>query len=112
MDKNTLQVVAIKIDQLENDSKLKMAGNNCEESDSCKKSWNIIPDDLIPFLLMFTFLNYDLSVSPIDKLKIKESKSKESIIKAADYCARKYKQEQYDQQYFLRYCNQKLHEVV
>ena len=70
----------IKIDQLENDSKLKMAGNNCEESDSCKKSWNIIPDDLIPFLLMFTFLNYDLSVSPIDKLKIKESKSKESII--------------------------------
>ena len=99
-DRNMLQLVAIKINQLESASEKNLSASFSDESDSCNTTENIIPDNLIPFLVMFICLNYDSRVSPVNKWTRKEKNSKQSIVKAADYCARKFKKMQYDPQYF------------
>ena len=69
LDRNILKLVNIKIDQLETASERNLSANNSKENDSRKKTKKIIPDILIPFLVMFICLNYDSIVSPDDKLK-------------------------------------------
>ena len=118
LDSKTLQLVEMRIDQLESGSNKNMSTNVSVEGDGRNKHENIIPDNLIPILLMFIFLNYNFIVSHGDQLIKNESKkrakinSNKSIIKAADYCARKFKKKQYDQQHFIRYCNKKLRTVL
>ena len=112
LDRNILQLVVIKIDQLESTSKTNQPANISEERGDHKKSESIIPDHLIPFLLMFIFLNYGSIVSPVDQLNRKESNSKDSIVKTAEYCARKLSKKQHEPNYFLKYCSKRLHKVL
>ena len=107
LSKDVLHVVNKRIDQLEKSDHRK------EESFHNLKHENRIPVGLIPFLLMYVFLNHKF----IDDRKLNRQGnkvSKENILKSAEYCARKFSSTDKlrNDKSFLRFCNKRIQSVL
>ena len=107
LSKDVLHVVNKRIDQLEKSDHRK------EESFHNLKHENRIPVGLIPFLLMYVFLNHKFNYDI--KLDRQGNKvSKENILKSAEYCARKFSSTDKlrNDKSFLRFCNKRIQSVL
>ena len=107
LSKDVLHVVNKRIDQLEKSDHRK------EESFHNLKHENRIPVGLIPFLLMYVFLNHKFN----DDIKLDRQGnkvSKENILKSAEYCARKFSSTDKlrNDKSFLRFCNKRIQSVL
>ena len=117
--KNTDDILLLlnkRIKQLESLMKLQTA--NLDKKVDQHSLHHKIPLDLIPFFLMYVFLNHDKIMKFDDKLKRFARKqshfSTKDIIKSASQCARKFINESQmkSENKFVRYCNKKVDKLL
>ena len=114
-----LKLLNEKIHQLEN---IEVEEPSITIGCSSNQKPTFIPSDVIPFAMMFIFLNYDCIYSSITYKNVtnlmefekKEYGLKKSILNQAKYCARKFSNMNYqkEKRYFSTYCSQKIKEVL
>ena len=92
-----MKLINKKINQLE----ILDSNQECVKLRENIKEKKQIPLNLIPFLMMFVFLNHEC--------KIKNHYH--SILKSARYCARKFEMK-HTNQYFVKYCSRKINKII
>ena len=93
--------------------------SNCKR---LSKQTSNIPCEVIPFAMMFIFLNYDyiFSVDSYENVRSlleyekKSTELRKSILKEANYCARKFSEINFqeDKEHFSTYCSKRLRKTL